>query len=157
MNFRNFSTFQRGPYQVRIQKLVGWLSLIGGERIFLQSATLAWPIFLLRRPPKLSHPVEGILQRAHFSLEKSRPFNLIRLKLNNLGGIKGPWFIQMELSRNGYPKVSSTILFCNQPTLKQGVLMHTANKEWKQALIIVQFIISNKSEIIKQYLAFVAT
>ena len=48
----------------------------------------------------------------------------------------------MELSRNGYPKVGSAILFCNQPTLKQGVLMHAANKDWKQALIV--YTISNR-------------
>ena len=54
-----------------------------------------------------------------FSVAKSRSFNLMRLKLNNLGGIKGlvADLDGVVLQCNGYGKRSeSDILFCNHLT-----------------------------------------
>ena len=80
-----------------------------------------------------------------FSVAKSRSFNLMRLKLNNLGGIKGlvADLDGVVLQCNGYGKRSeSDILFCNHLTLKQG-----AHHSWGMNAIL--FSTTNDSKIMK--------
>ena len=82
-------------------------------------------IFFLQSAPFMHRPQNfpPLVGAPTFSVAKSRSFNLMRLKLNNLGGIKGlvADLDGVVLQCNGYGKRSeSDILFCNHLTLKQG-------------------------------------
>ena len=103
-----------------VQFLASYISVFVFCILYLQGMDIFSTICPLMHRPQNFPPLVGA---PTFSVAKSRSFNLMRLKLNNLGGIKGlvADLDGVVLQCNGYGKRSeSDILFCNHLTLKQG-------------------------------------